>query len=230
MTEAIILAGGLGTRLRSVVPNTPKPMALVAGKPFLEWQLDYLISQGIETFIISTGYLSQTIENHFGDSYKSKEIKYSREETPLGTGGAIKMALSLASQDFLFVLNGDTFCNFPAEEMSKFQNKKGILIAIKEHHENTRYASIEFDKDSLEIKNFNNQCSQKNKWINCGVYFLSKNFFTYEHTQEVFSFEEHLSQISQNSKYAFPMDGYFIDIGIPEDYKKSQLLIPKWVK
>lgn len=123
--EAIILAGGLGTRLRSVVQNIPKGMAPIQGRPFLAYQLDYLIEQGVNRIIFSVGYLHECISNYFGREYNGCQIVYSVEESPLGTGGAIRQALHHCKDQNIWVLNGDTYCNV---------NLKDMLVFHRTHH------------------------------------------------------------------------------------------------
>ena len=107
--EAVILAGGLGTRLRPCVENLPKPLAPVGGRPFIEYILDYLYNNGVCRSVISTGYMSEAIESSVGSAYRGMTVRYSREENPLGTGGAIKKALSLCSDESIVVVNGDYY-------------------------------------------------------------------------------------------------------------------------
>ena len=109
MREAIVLAGGFGTRLAHIVSDVPKPMAPVCGRPFLRFILDDLQKKGVERIILATGYKRECIEEFFGTHYRGMEIVYSPEDTPLGTGGAIKRALSLCREDWVAVLNGDTY-------------------------------------------------------------------------------------------------------------------------
>ena len=110
VTSAIILAGGLGTRLRGVVPDLPKPMAPISGRPFLEHQIDYWIKQGVSHFVLSVGYRHEVIVDHFGNRYKDAELDYVIEKTPLGTGGGLLLAVEKVGKDEPFLLlNGDTY-------------------------------------------------------------------------------------------------------------------------
>jgi dTDP-glucose pyrophosphorylase len=117
INEAVILAGGLGTRLRSVVSGIPKPMAPIKSKPFLEYLINYWSSQGITHFVFSTGYLSETIESYFKNHWGKSTISYSREKSPLGTGGALAQAIRQIQSDNTLVLNGDTYCEVPLAEL-----------------------------------------------------------------------------------------------------------------
>jgi D-glycero-alpha-D-manno-heptose 1-phosphate guanylyltransferase len=131
VNTAIILAGGLGTRLQSVVKDIPKSMADIAGKPFLEYQLNYLESQKIEHIILSVGYKYESIQNHFGSKYKNISISYAIEKEPLGTGGAVINALKEVKEDSVFILNGDTFFPISLENLFyKHCEKKATLSGM----------------------------------------------------------------------------------------------------
>jgi len=119
VNTAIILAGGLGTRLKEVAPNTPKPMVIINGRPFLEYQMEYWINQGITRFILSVGYLKDLIINHFGDSFNGASIEYVVEPKPLGTGGGMLLAAKNITEIFI-VLNGDTYIEVDLNSLYKF--------------------------------------------------------------------------------------------------------------
>lgn len=224
--EAIILAGGFGTRLQSVVKDVPKPMADINGKPFLEYLLEYLLAFDISSVIISVGYKQDIIKDYFKESYKGIKIKYSCEDEPLGTGGGIKKALSLSDdkEENILVLNGDTFFKVDLNELKTSHNNltSDISLSLKEMESIDRYGTVKVNNNivtSFEEKKF-----YKKAYINCGVYVIKKNIFDNIQSSNKFSFEEFLeknlncitigSQISNNS--------YFIDIGIPEDYEKAK--------
>ena len=149
--EAIILAGGLGTRLSHIVKDVPKPMAPVAGRPFLEYILDYLIENDIKRVILATGYKHEIIEQHFGNLYKNIEIIYSVENEPLFTGGAIKKALSKCKENNVFIINGDTYFNVDLKEMKKFhiESNSEITIATKLMYDFERYGTVVLSKIGL---------------------------------------------------------------------------------
>ncbi len=129
VTTAIILAGGLGIRLKKVVQDLPKPMALIRGRPFLEYQMDFWISQGVTKFILSVGYLKQTIIDHFGDSYLTASIDYIVEDEPLGTGGALLLASQGLKETFL-LLNGDTFFEVDLNNLIAFHKKQQSELTL----------------------------------------------------------------------------------------------------
>ena len=130
MSTAIILAGGLGTRLRSVVRGAPKPMAPIDGKPFLQYQLDYWIAKGIDNFVFSVGYKHEVILDFFGEKYLGAPITYSVEETPMGTGGGFLLALKMVVEDLVLLLNGDTFFDVDFEQLKALHVAKRAAVTF----------------------------------------------------------------------------------------------------
>ena len=128
--EAIVLAGGFGTRLRPCVDDLPKPLAPINGRPFLEYLLDYLYANGVCRAIISTGYMSEKIEEAIGGRYRGMTVEYCREETPLGTGGAIKKALGMCREEYAAVINGDTFYDVDLAGMQRVHLSSGCEITL----------------------------------------------------------------------------------------------------
>ena len=217
--EAIILAGGFGTRLSTVVSDVPKPMAPINGRPFLEYLLDDLNEKGINRVILAVGYKKEIIKSHFKKKYKNIDIIYSDEDIPLGTGGAIKKALILAKDEDIFIINGDTFFEVDLKEMYRFHKKNSskLTLAIKEMEKFDRYGSLILERDKI-IK-FEEKKYIDKGYINGGIYIINKKLLKREE-KERFSFEkEILENIEfQIEKYGYKSEGYFIDIGIPEDY------------
>lgn len=219
--EAIILAGGLGTRLRSVISDVPKPMAPVNNKPFLEYILDYLNKQGIKKVILSVGYKWDIIENYFGNKYKNMEIVYNVEKERLGTGGAIKDSLKHVKSDGVYVLNGDTYFNIDLKEL-KLDNDIKITLALREMKDFDRYGVVEITKDGY-IQKFKEKAYYKKGLINGGIYLINKHIFDEFDLPKSFSFEEFLEENFRTLKAKGKVfSGYFIDIGIPEDYEKAK--------
>lgn len=230
MYEAIILAGGFGTRLREAVPDLPKPMAPIAGKPFLAWQLDYLIQTGVSRFILSVGYKAQTIRDYFGDEYQGADIVYAEETEPLGTGGAIQYALTKAVQERVFVLNGDTLCDSDLSELRalNMNNPSGVGILVKHVDDAGRYGAITFDSQTRLVRSFGEKSSSMPGFINAGIYDISKELFFGEKLNIPFSFEvEVLSRLTNKNLFASVAGRFFIDIGVPEDFVRAQTEIPK---
>lgn len=219
--EAIVLAGGFGTRLSTVVSDVPKPMAPINGRPFLEYLLDDLNEKGISRVILAVGYKKEIIKSHFKEKYKNIDIVYSDEDTPLGTGGAIKKALNLAKAKDIFIINGDTFFDINLKEMYQFHKKNSskLTLAIKEMEKFDRYGSLVLAKDKI-IK-FEEKKYNEKGYINGGIYLVNKKLLI-EEKKETFSFEKEILE-NENlkiEKYGYKSEGYFIDIGIPEDYYK----------
>ena len=229
MYEAIILAGGFGTRLREAVPDLPKPMAPVAGKPFLAWQLDYLIQCGVTRFILSVGYKAQTIREYFGNEYCSKTIVYVEESEPLGTGGAIQLSLKQAKQERVFVLNGDSLChtNFTQLRALNNDNLDSVGIVVKHVDNAGRYGAITFDAETKLVKSFGEKSSSAPGFINAGIYDVPARLFDGVDDQVPFAFETAVIQKLVSTRlYACESENFFIDIGIPEDFNRAQIDIP----
>lgn len=234
MLEAIILAGGLGTRLKAVVSDVPKPMAPVAGKPFLAWQMDHLIACGVERFILSIGHAAHVIEDYFGNSYRGKVVAYAREEHPLGTGGAIRLAMTKATQRRVFVLNGDSLCDIQLSQLRatcESQGDSAVGIGVKKVTDAGRYGAVVFDPLTKVITQFGEKSAQGEGWINAGVYDLPRGALSDFALEQPFSFEKnYLQKLSAGILMAQPVGDFFIDIGIPEDYYIAQTSIPVWVQ
>ena len=222
LKECVILVGGQGTRLRSVVQNIPKPMADINGKPFLEYLLYFLHCQGCNHVVLSVGYKHEIIENYFKNQYLNLKIDYAVEKEPLGTGGGIKNSLGFIAQDSFFLLNGDSFFDVNLAQLAEFHASKNafVTLSVKEMRNVDRYGTLHIEND--RIIRFNEKKFIKNGFINAGVYVVSKQVFDIQ--QEKFSFEKDILETYVNILpfYAFQSDGYFIDIGIPEDYQKAQ--------
>ncbi len=219
--EAIILAGGLGTRLKKVVSNVPKPMAPIGEKPFLEYIFRYLKKNSIQRVILSVGYKWETIRDYFGDNFDGIEIVYSVENEPLGTGGAIKKAMSQVESQKVYIINGDTFFNVNLNDL-KLEKGSRITLSLKKMYNFDRYGCVKLDTNNL-VSSFLEKSYKKEGNINGGVYLVKKNIFDNFTLEEKFSFEEFMEKKFQTLKIgAKVFDNFFIDIGIPSDYKKAQ--------
>ncbi|MGI7657083.1 nucleotidyltransferase family protein [Campylobacter jejuni] len=213
--QAIILCGGLGTRLKSVIKDIPKPMAPINNKPFLEFIFEYLKKQGIKEIILAVSYKYEVIQEYFKDEFLGIKIKYSIEKEPLGTGGAIKEALKFIKNE-AYVLNGDTFFEI---DLSKLKlNESKICFALKQMNDFDRYGTVNVDEQCLVIS-FEEKVFKKQGLINGGIYLLKKDIFDKFDLEKKFSFEEFLQENYIKLKArAEIFDDYFIDIGIPQDY------------
>ncbi len=229
--EAIILAGGLGTRLRSVVSDTPKCMAPISGKPFLSFLIFYLQKSGIENIILSVGYMHEVIEEFIEENYPDLKYIIALEEQPLGTGGAIKLACSKTSGKNVLVCNGDTMYKIDVALLSKFHEEKkaACSLTLKPMHDFDRYGVVTLNDDQ-SIQSFKEKQFYKTGLINGGVYALNVKDFLKEPLPEKFSFEKDYLEknvgVSGNIKpqlYGMVQDQYFIDIGIPADYERAQI-------
>ncbi|EDP7384945.1 NTP transferase domain-containing protein, partial [Campylobacter jejuni] len=213
--QAIILCGGLGTRLKSIIKDIPKPMAPINDKPFLEFIFEYLKKQGIKEVILAVSYKYEVIQEYFKDEFLGIKIKYSIEKEPLGTGGAIKEALKFIKNE-AYVLNGDTIFDIDLKKL--ILNNSKICLALKQMNDFDRYGTVELDSKNY-IKLFKEKEFKKQGLINGGIYFLNKDIFNDFTLQEKFSFEEFLQENYEKLKAkAHIFDNYFIDIGVPGDY------------
>lgn len=223
--QAIILVGGFGTRLRTLVPDLPKPMAPVCDKPFLAHLLLYLKRQGITRIIFSVHYLKETIQTYFQNNYEDLEIAYAEEETPLGTGGAIINALSHCDANQpVFVLNGDTFLklNYRAMHQQHLTTHSQLTMALTQVADCSRYGKVLVTNN--KVCGFTEKGEQGAGCINAGVYLLNTNLFAEFSLPPQFSFEKDflLPHCQQLNPHAFMASDYFIDIGIPADYLRAQ--------
>ncbi|MBS1731156.1 MAG: nucleotidyltransferase family protein [Bacteroidetes bacterium] len=225
MKEAIILAGGLGTRLRDAVPGLPKCMAPVNGKPFIDYIVDYLRQQKIQRFIFSVGYMHETISTHIQHVFPYLDSTFIFEEKPLGTGGAVYLSANSVKDENVLVLNGDTLFKINLASLSKlhFEKNAHCTLALKPMVHFERYGVVEMDEEK-RIVQFHEKRKYAEGLINGGVYCLNIPSFLQCSWTEKFSFEkDYLENPSAGKKlYGDIQDTYFIDIGIPEDYLRAQ--------
>lgn len=231
INEAIILAGGLGTRLQSVVNDVPKCMAKVAGRPFLEYILDYLLDEGITHCVLSVGYLKDVIIKHFGKNYKAISLDYAIEAEPLGTGGAIKFASQYLNKDHCYILNGDTFFKVSLEQFHKQYTKKqaDIALVLKKVPDAGRYGHVEINDQQRVVAFIEKTKVLQAGLINGGIYLINRKFLQNQALPQRFSLEKDFFEKNLNTLklIGFESDAFFIDIGIPEDYEKAQHLFSK---
>ena len=221
--EAIILAGGMGTRLKSVISDIPKPMAPIHGKPFLEYLLSCLVKFKIKKVILSVGYKYQHILNYFGNNYKGMRLIYAIEDKPLGTGGGIRNAIDHINDDPFFLLNGDTFYEVDLNKLYHLhiKTKANITLSLLPTEKFSRYGSVKLN--GTKITEFLPKKYTEKGLINGGVYVVNRSVFQkYSHGNK-FSFETDFLQVMCNKLnfHGYISEAPFIDIGIPEDYKKA---------
>jgi D-glycero-alpha-D-manno-heptose 1-phosphate guanylyltransferase len=226
--EAIVLAGGLGTRLREEVNDIPKCMAPVNGKPFLEYVLNYLESQFVDQVILALGYKYESIIDWLKTKAFTFKIKWVIEQEPLGTGGGIKRALNKSEEQQVFILNGDTLFKVDLRQMraASDQLHKAVL-ALKPMDNFDRYGVVQLD-ESQNIIAFEEKEFRKTGLINGGVYLLNKRSENFRAFPDKFSLETDFLEKEAGSKTlkGFTSTAYFIDIGIPEDYQRAQKELP----
>lgn len=229
--EAIILAGGLGTRLRQAVPDLPKPMAPINGRPFLDYQMAYWLGQGVRRFILSVGYRYEVIQRYFGNSYRSAPIAYAVEETPLGTGGGLLLAMNeLRSSGPWLILNGDTFFDVPLAALKAFHAGKDadFTLSLFPVTDNTRYTGIDINDDHRITALAVERCGRQ--LINGGVYLFSETALAgcgFRAGDSASLEDGMLRKAVEHGKrlYGYIARGTFVDIGIPDDYARAAQLL-----
>lgn len=222
--EAIVLVGGLGTRLRPEIADLPKPLAPVAGRPFLAYVLDQLAMSGLRRSILATGYLSEVIRQAIGSHWKGMEIAYSVESQPLGTGGAVALAARSLQGNSVHVANGDTYLRFSLAGLEEVVERNGssLGMALADVEDVGRFGAVEVLDGKATA--FREKGGSGRGWINAGSYFLTPEALGMFPDQLIFSFEEQvLMPLAYLGKVAVFQDtADFIDIGVPEDFRKAQ--------
>lgn len=222
--KAIILAGGRGERLRSAVPILPKPMAPVRGRPFLEYILDRLVDAGVTEVILSVGYRADTIQKHFGNTYRRVPLRYSIEENALGTGGALVLALKGEDSAPVLVLNGDTLVEVDYGALTAWYDSvmASLGVVLCRVPDVSRYGSVVLSGD--RVVEFREKGKGGPGLVNAGLYVIRPTIFSLYQFGECFSFETDFLQryCSELQPRSFITSGYFIDIGTPEDYDRAQ--------
>ena len=224
--EAIVLAGGFGTRLRGVVDDVPKPLAPVVGRPFLAWLLDALAAQGFRHVVFATGYRGEQVEAALGGSWRGMRLDYSREQEPLGTGGAIALAMERVAGVACFVLNGDTwlgldYARFDAATRACSARLGVALAAVPDV---SRYGAVRVEGG--RITGFVEKGQAGPGLVNAGVYRMSRSLLDDYRTGTSFSFERDVlvPAAARETVAGYADTGGFIDIGAPEDYRRAQTL------
>ena len=225
--QAILLAGGLGTRLRSVVSDRPKPMALIEGRPFMEYVTRELVRHGITDIIFAVGYKGSMVEEHFGDGSEfGFHASYAYEETLLGTAGAIKNAGQFITEDMFFVLNADTFYQIDYTRLVRLMDAQKLTMALvlREVPDVSRYGQAVLDQEGI-LTGFNEKIQEARKGtINGGIYLMKRELLDAIPEGKVSLENDMIPQWLKEKRPlgGFVNDGYFIDIGIPEAYYQFQ--------
>ena len=232
ITAAVILAGGLGTRLRSEVPELPKPMAPVAGRPFLEHLIEYWVKQGISRFVLSVGYRHEAISGYFGTSFLGARIDYAVENTPLGTGGGLLLAAQTLPQDRRFLLlNGDTYFAVNVNALADFAASKDAdwCFSLFRAQETGRYMGMDLSPEG-QIQTLKSGTGQLGRLANGGVYVVHPRIMAKLHVAagDRASLEDDIFEVALQAgqtMVGLECDGRFIDIGIPQDYWRAAEVI-----
>ena len=225
--ECVVLAGGLGTRLRGVIGEQPKCMAPINSQPFLYYLMQYLETEGCTKLILSLGYKHEVVIEWIRQQNYSFKIDWVIEDEPLGTGGGIKLALTAAQGEEVFILNGDTFFDVSLEEMlvyhQQLNGESEATLALKYMENFERYGTVTTDREK-RITAFKEKQPMESGWINGGVYLVNRTAFLAKNFPEKFSFEKDYLEafITERRLFGFESGEYFIDIGVPEDYDKAQ--------
>ena len=231
--EAIILAGGLGTRIKGTLGNIPKAMAPIMGTPFLAYQFDFLIDKGVKHLILSIHHLGTAIEEYFGNAYRGCSISYAKEPELLGTGGAIAYALQYTQNKHIFVLNGDSIFDCSLQGLYDFHldKKAHFSMALRPSSNVQRYGTVLLDRQE-KVTGFQEKKNIEEGLINTGIYLIDQQTFTSQVSTSKFSLEkELLPQLVSTSKvFGQASKGYFVDIGIPRDFEKAQMELGVFAK
>jgi|TARA_B100000315_G_scaffold223925_1_gene229107 NDP-sugar pyrophosphorylase family protein len=223
--SVIVLAGGLGTRLRGVVPDLPKVIVEINGKPFITYLLDQLVEAKIDRVILCTGYMAQTIEETIGSSYRNLHIDYSREEKPLGTAGALKLAGQVDGTNYHLVMNGDSFTEVDLVSLMVVHKKSdaNITILIKTVEDSSRYGKIQIN-DNNNITEFTEKGSCTGRgFINTGVYMMNTSMLLEIPDKIPCSLEyDFFPSMIRQGLYGYETKEKFIDIGTPESFAKAE--------
>lgn len=222
--QALVLAGGLGTRLRPVVGDLPKVLAPVAGRPFLEHVLADLDAQGFRHVVLAVGFRSETVVAHFGATFGRLRLAYSEEREPLGTGGAVKLGLEVALPGPCFVLNGDTWLDLDYAEMLRLHlaTEARVTMAVRAVADVARYGAVEIRGG--RVTRFAEKGATGAGHINAGIYLLDRTLFAGLDLPSAFSLERDFlaPRIGALAPVPFATEGRFVDIGVPEDFARAQ--------
>ncbi|WP_158291536.1 nucleotidyltransferase family protein [Marinicauda algicola] len=231
-SEAVVLAGGLGTRLRASVPDLPKPLAPVAGRPFLEYLLVKLKSEGVRRVILSVGYRHEAIVDHFGSAWNGLDLVYAVEESPLGTGGALALALEKAQREHVLAMNGDTLVDADFRALCARRAAAGAPFAmlVREIEDSGRFGVCQVEDGRLT--GFAPGLPGEPGWINAGVYCLASDFLSRMALKIPCSFEADIlpAALDRHTLVVEPTRAPFIDIGVPESYAHAQNFIPEMAR
>ncbi|MEI6516404.1 MAG: nucleotidyltransferase family protein [bacterium] len=221
-TTAVILAGGLGTRLKSVVPDRQKVVAPVAGRPFIFQLLTQLDDAGVRKVVLCTGYQADQVAITLGKAYRDIRLEYSAEPSPLGTAGALRNALPLLDSDPVLVLNGDSYCEVDLPDLFKIHQGPATLV-VREVEDTTQSGRVDFDESGKIISFIEKGAISGPGWINAGIYLLGRDLLKSIPAGGAVSLERDIfpTRIGYGLR-AFRTRGRFLDIGTPDSYSRAQ--------
>ncbi len=225
LPDVMILCGGLGTRLRPVVSDRPKPMADVQGKPFLELLITHLVDQGVKRIILCAGYMGNMIEDYFSRHAFGVDIKVVIEPSPLDTAGAVKHALPFVRDDSFIVINGDSFCDYKLSALVQTHIQKKATASIYATYVNdaTKFGTLELSEQGAFISAFKEKGYTGAGWVNAGAYMFGKELFKDLPVLTRVSLEQDVfPKIPREQLIAYLGEESFVDIGSPDDYHRFQ--------
>jgi D-glycero-alpha-D-manno-heptose 1-phosphate guanylyltransferase len=225
----VILAGGIGSRLASVLADLPKPLAPIGDRPFITYLFDCLLDAGFDRVVIATGYRGEKFPEVLGHSYKTLKLYYSREVEPLGTGGAVRLALELAGDECqqILVMNGDSLVDMDIGDFINWARNYPEALALVRVADCFRYASVIID-DAFKVLDFQEKSvAPCHGWINTGIYLFSRELVVSWSASRKFSMEYDClpKLVDRGRLYGFPVTAPFIDIGIPETYFQAETFL-----
>jgi NDP-sugar pyrophosphorylase family protein len=230
--QALILAGGAGTRLRPLVHDLPKALAVVAGRPFIEYLLMQLRGNGIRQAVVCAGYRADALQAYLGDgSAWGMELVFSVESSPLGTGGAIRQALPRITGERCLVMNGDSFFDIPIADLDLAHERSGasLTVALAKSAGSTRYGSVVIDQLGKVIEFHEKSPVARSDFLNAGLYIIERDQVARFAADRPVSLErEILPALIGHGLHGIAFDGYFVDIGVPEDFFLAQQNIALW--
>jgi D-glycero-alpha-D-manno-heptose 1-phosphate guanylyltransferase len=225
MTNAILLAGGLGTRLSAVSGGLPKPLVDVAGRPFIEHVLDMVVDAGSMRMVMAVSYRWELLRDYFGNTYRGLDIDWSVENSPLGTGGAIRLAFETFGLDRAFVLNADTLFRVDLKELERLHivSDSVVTMALRVVKDANRFGVVELDAEQRVVE-FHEKGRHGPGLVNGGIYVIERSVLDLQNLPAVFSFERDVleAKLACLRPLGVPSEGYFIDIGIPEDLERAR--------
>lgn len=233
---AAILAGGLGTRLRPVVSDRPKVLAMVRGKPFLAYLLDQLVEAGIRRAVLLTGYRAEQVRDVFGHRYRSIRLEYSVEASPLGTAGALRLALpklfllpltpEARGASTVLVMNGDSQCEVDLQKFQAFHERESTdaSLVVARASDSSRFGKVEISPDHRVASFFEKHEAGGPGWINAGIYLINRNLVEEVPPDRAVSLEREMfpAWVGRKKLCGFHVGGAFLDIGTPESYVAAE--------